>query len=102
VNWGAEARYLKRYNINDNRSAFLLEPNTTNHKTPDCKGQELGSDANNLANNEFPFMPINRIIYSLNFAVLERIFSKFPPTFYHHLVFDLRKYAPKQKDLTAK
>jgi Fe(3+) dicitrate transport protein len=22
VNWGAEARYLKRYSINDNRSAF--------------------------------------------------------------------------------
>jgi hypothetical protein len=72
----------------------------TKHRT--ARARKLGSDANNLANNEFPFMPINRIIYSLNFAVLERIFSKFPPTFYHHLVFDLRKYAPKQKDLTAK
>jgi Fe(3+) dicitrate transport protein len=37
VNWGAEARYLKRYSINDNRSAFLIELNTINRITPDYK-----------------------------------------------------------------
>jgi hypothetical protein len=62
-----------------------------------------GSDANfNLANNEFLLcQSIGLYIPNLNFAVLERIFSKFPP-FLSPLVFDLRKYAPKQKDLTAK
>jgi hypothetical protein len=79
-----------------------LELNTINqNRTARTDGS--GSDANfNLANNEFPFMPINRIIYSnLNFAVFGEYFQNFLQLSIT-LVFDLRKYAPKQKDLTAK
>jgi Fe(3+) dicitrate transport protein len=57
VNWGAEARYLKRYSINDNRSAFLIgakyyQSNNTGLQGPGSSG----SDANfNVASTEFPF-----------------------------------------------
>jgi Fe(3+) dicitrate transport protein len=57
VNWGAEARYLKRYSINNNRSAFLIgakyyQSNNTGLQGPGSSG----SDANfNVANAEFPF-----------------------------------------------
>jgi Fe(3+) dicitrate transport protein len=62
VNWGAEARYLKRYSIN-NRSAFLIGAKYYQSQNTGLQGPgSSGSDANfNLANNEFPFMPINRI-----------------------------------------
>jgi len=57
VNWGAEARYLKRYSINDNRSAFLIGAKYYQSKNTGLQGPgSSGSDANfNLANNEFPF-----------------------------------------------
>jgi Fe(3+) dicitrate transport protein len=57
VNWGAEARYLKRYSINNNRSAFLIgakyyQSNNTGLQGPGSSG----SDATfNVANAEFPF-----------------------------------------------
>jgi Fe(3+) dicitrate transport protein len=51
----------------------------------DCKDQVVRSDANfNLANNEFPFMPINRIIYSqLKFCCFGEYFQNFLQLFYH-------------------
>jgi Fe(3+) dicitrate transport protein len=100
VNWGAEARYLKRYNINDNRVPFNWSQILIKNTGLQGPGSS-GSDANfNLA-NEFPFMQsIGLYIPNLNFAVFERIFSKFPQTFYHP-GFRFEKYAPKQKD-TAK
>jgi Fe(3+) dicitrate transport protein len=88
VNWGAEARYLKRYNINDNSSAFLIgakyyQSNNTGFQGPGSSG----SDANfNPATNEFPFYG-NQSDYTfpnLNIAVFgENIFkitSKFSVT----------------------
>jgi Fe(3+) dicitrate transport protein len=80
VNWGAEARYLKRYNINENRSAFLIgakyyQSNNTGFQGPGSSG----SDANfNPATNEFPFYG-NQSDYTfpnLNIAVFgENIFK---------------------------
>jgi Fe(3+) dicitrate transport protein len=66
VNWGAEARYLKRYSINDNRSAFFdwakyYQSNNTGLQGPGSSG----SDANfNVASTEFPFMETNPTIHS--------------------------------------
>jgi Fe(3+) dicitrate transport protein len=104
--WGfcktAEARYLKRYRI-DNRSAFdwsqILPITKHGLQGPGSSG----SDANfNLANNEFPFMPINRIIYSqLKFCCFGEYFQNFLQLFYHP-GFRFEKNTPKQKDLTAK
>jgi Fe(3+) dicitrate transport protein len=80
VNWGAEARYLKRYSINDNRSAFLIGAKYYQSKNTGLQGPgSSGSDANfNLANNEFPFYA-NQSDYTfpnLNLAVFgENIFK---------------------------
>jgi Fe(3+) dicitrate transport protein len=80
VNWGAEARYLKRYSINDNRSAFLIGAKYYQSQNTGLQGPgSSGSDANfNLANNEFPFYA-NQSDYTfpnLNFAVFgENIFK---------------------------
>ncbi|MDG2433203.1 TonB-dependent receptor [Flavobacterium sp.] len=80
VNWGAEARYLKRYSINDNRSAFLIgakyyQSNNTGLQGPGSSG----SDANfNVANAEFPFYgnQSNYTFPNLNIAVFgENIFK---------------------------
>jgi Fe(3+) dicitrate transport protein len=80
VNWGAEARYLKRYTLNANSNAFLIgakyyQANNTGIQGPGS----AGSDANfNLATDEFPFYP-NQSDYkypNLNFSVFgENIFK---------------------------
>jgi Fe(3+) dicitrate transport protein len=80
VNWGAEARYLKRYTLNANSSAFLIgakyyQANNTGIQGPGS----AGSDANfNLATDEFPFYS-NQSDYkypNLNFSVFgENIFK---------------------------
>jgi Fe(3+) dicitrate transport protein len=56
VNWGAEARYLTTYEINDNKSAFLLGAKYYQSKNNGIQGPgSSGSDANfNLATDEFP------------------------------------------------
>ena len=80
VNWGAEARYLKRYSINDNRSAFLIGAKYYQSQNTGLQGPgSSGSDANfKLANNEFPFYA-NQSDYTfpnLNFAIFgENIFK---------------------------
>jgi len=56
VNWGAEARYLTTYKINDNKSAFLIGAKYYQSKNNGIQGPgSSGSDANfNLATDEFP------------------------------------------------
>ncbi len=56
VNWGAEARYLTTYKINDHKSAFLLGAKYYQSKNNGIQGPgSSGSDANfNLATDEFP------------------------------------------------
>lgn len=80
VNWGAEARYLKRYTIRDNKSALLIGAKYYQSKNTGLQGPgSSGSDANfNLATNQFPFYA-NQSDYTfpnLNFAVFgENIFK---------------------------
>lgn len=85
VNWGAEARYLKCYSINDNRSAFLIgakyyQSNNTGLQGPGSSG----SDANfNVASAEFPFYG-NQSDYTfpnLNLAIFGENIFKISPSF---------------------
>lgn len=57
VNWGAEARYLKRYSIRENRSAFLIGAKYYQSRNTGIQGPgSAGSDANfKLADTEFPY-----------------------------------------------
>jgi Fe(3+) dicitrate transport protein len=56
VNWGAEARYLKKYNFRGNANAFLLGVKYYQSKNTGIQGPgSSGSDANfDLATAEFP------------------------------------------------
>ena len=88
VNWGAEARYLQRYKIKDNTSAFLLgvkyyQSNNTGIQGPGSSGSNADFD---LANEDFPLYA-NQSDYTfpnLNISVFgENIFrlsSKFSIT----------------------
>lgn len=57
TNWGTEVRYLQRYKINGNTSAFLIGSKYYQAKNTGAQGPgSSGSDANfNLATDEFPF-----------------------------------------------
>ena len=57
VNWGAEARYLKRYFIGQQKSAFLIGTKYYQSRNTQQQGPgSSGSDANfNLATAEFPY-----------------------------------------------
>lgn len=57
ANWGAEARFLKRYQIKENTSAFLVGAKYYQSKNTGIQGPgSSGNDANfNLATNEFPY-----------------------------------------------
>ena len=88
VNWGAEARYLKKYQIKNQTSAFLIGAKYYQSKNTATQGPgSSGSDANfNLATSEFPLYT-NQSNYSfpnLNVSVFgENIFkitSKFSIT----------------------
>ncbi len=59
VNWGAEARYLKKYTINGNSNAFLIGAKYYQAQNTGIQGPgSSGSDANfNLATAEFPQYP---------------------------------------------
>ena len=84
-NWGAEARYLKRYKIKDNNSAFLIG---AKYYQSDNSGIQnagsSGSDANfTIANKEFPLYG-NQSDYkypNLNFAVFGENIFKISPKF---------------------
>ncbi|MCG9790947.1 TonB-dependent receptor domain-containing protein [Flavobacterium algicola] len=56
VNWGAEARYLKRYYIGDQKSAFLIGAKYYQSRNGQLQGPgSSGTDANfNLATDEYP------------------------------------------------
>lgn len=57
VNYGAEARYLKRYQIKGNNSAFLIGAKYYQSRNTGIQGPgSAGSDANfHLATDDFPF-----------------------------------------------
>ena len=84
-NWGAEARFLKRYKINENSSAFLIG---AKYYQADNSGSQnagsSGSDANfNVANTEFPLFS-NQSDYkypNLNFAIFGENIFKFSSKF---------------------
>jgi Fe(3+) dicitrate transport protein len=80
VNWGAEARYLQRYSIGENRSAFLIGAKYYQSRNTGIQGPgSSGSDANfGLADTEFPFYAnqSNYTFPNLNLAVFgENIFK---------------------------
>ena len=80
VNWGAEARYLKKYNLFGKKSAFLIGGKYYQAENTGLQGPgSSGSDANfDLATGEFPFYG-NQSDYkypNLNFALFaENIFQ---------------------------
>lgn len=80
VNWGAEARYLKKYNLLGKKSAFLIGGKYYQAKNTGLQGPgSSGSDANfDLATDEFPNYG-NQSSYqfpNLNFAIFaENIFQ---------------------------
>ncbi|NRT11207.1 TonB-dependent receptor domain-containing protein [Flavobacterium sp. 14A] len=85
VNWGAEARYLKKYNLNGNRSAFLIGAKYYQSRNTGLQGPgSTGSDANfNLADTEFPFYAnqSNYTFPNLNIAVFGENIFKLTPNF---------------------
>lgn len=80
VNWGAEARFLKRYKIRNNTSAFLIGAKYYQSKNSGIQNAgSSGSDANfTIASSEFPLYA-NQSDYkypNLNFALFgENIFK---------------------------
>jgi len=80
VNWGAEARYLQRYKIKDNTSAFLIGAKYYQSRNTGIQGPgSSGSDANfTIADAEFPFYQnqSNYTFPNLNLSVFgENIFK---------------------------
>lgn len=80
VNWGAEARYLQRYKLKENTSAFLIGAKYYQSKNTGIQGPgSSGSNANfNLATEEFPFYAnqSNYTFPNLNISVFgENIFK---------------------------
>ncbi|WP_140487176.1 TonB-dependent receptor domain-containing protein [Flavobacterium sp. GSA192] len=80
VNWGAEARYLKRYAIKENTSAFLIGAKYYQSRNNGVQGPgSSGSDASfRIADGEFPFYQnqSNYTFPNLNLAVFgENIFK---------------------------
>ncbi|MGO4866391.1 TonB-dependent receptor domain-containing protein [Flavobacterium sp. W21_SRS_FM7] len=80
VNWGAEARYLKKYNLKGNSSAFLIGAKYYQSRNTGLQGPgSTGSDANfNLASEQFPYYAnqSNYTFPNLNLAVFgENIFK---------------------------
>ena len=80
VNWGAEARYLKRYSIGENTSAFLIGTKYYQSRNTGLQGPgSTGSDANfKLDSTEFPFYAnqSNYTFPNLNVAIFgENIFK---------------------------
>ena len=79
VNWGAEARYLKRYTFRKNTNAFLIGAKYYQSSNTGIQGPgSSGSDANfKIADNEFPNYrdQMNYTFPNLNFSVFgENIF----------------------------
>jgi Fe(3+) dicitrate transport protein len=85
VNWGAEARYLKKYNIANNSSAFLIGAKYYQAKNTGLQGPgSTGSDANfNLATAEFPHYAnqSDYTYHNLNFSLFGENIFKISSTF---------------------
>lgn len=84
-NWGAEARYLKRYKFKENTNAFLLGFKYYNADNSGIQNAgSSGADANfTVANTEFPFYE-NQSDYkypNLNFAFFGENIFKITPKF---------------------
>lgn len=96
VNWGAEARYLKRYSIKENSSAFLIGAKYYQSKNSSVQGPgSSGADANfDLATTEFPnyksqsdytFPNLNRTVFGENIFRLTPRFSLTPGFRYENI-----------------
>ena len=96
VNWGAEARYLKRYSIKENSSAFLIGAKYYQSKNSSIQGPgSSGADADfNLATDEFPnyksqsdfsFPNLNVAIFGENIFKLTPGFSLTPGFRYENI-----------------
>jgi Fe(3+) dicitrate transport protein len=85
VNWGAEARYLKKYSFFNNTNAFLIGAKYYQSKNTGIQGPgSAGSDADfNLATGDFPHYQ-NQSDYAfpnLNFALFGENIFRVSPTF---------------------
>jgi Fe(3+) dicitrate transport protein len=85
VNWGAEARYLKRYKLGNNNSAFLIGAKYYQSKNNGIQGPgSSGSDPNfSVASNEFPFYAnqSNYTFPNLNWSIFGENIFKITPNF---------------------
>lgn len=85
VNWGAEARYLKKYKIGQNTSAFLFGGKYYQSRNTGIQGPgSSGSDADfNLANDEFKHYPSQSkyTFPNLNFALFGENIFRISPSF---------------------
>ncbi len=85
VNWGAEARFLQRYIIKNNTSAFLIGAKYYQSKNSGIQGPgSSGSDANfTIADAEFPFYQnqSNYTYPNLNLSVFGENIFKITPNF---------------------
>lgn len=96
VNWGAEARYLKKYDLLGNSNAFLIGAKYYQAENSGVQGPgSSGSDANfNLATDEFPnyrsqsdysYPNLNFSIFGENIVKLSESFSVTPGFRYENI-----------------
>lgn len=83
VNWGAEVRYLQRYNFFENTNAFLIGAKYYQSRNTNIQGPgSNGNDANfNLATDQYPYYPnqSDYVFPNLNVSVFgENIFKVNP------------------------
>ena len=85
VNWGAEARYLQRYKIKENTSAFLIGAKYYQSRNTGIQGPgSSGSNANfTVADTEFPFYAnqSNYTFPNLNMSIFGENIFKITPKF---------------------
>lgn len=103
VNWGAEARYLNRYAIKENSSAFLIGAKYYQSKNSSVQGPgSSGADANfDLATTEFPnyksqsdfsFPNLNMAFFGENIFKLTPNFSLTPGFRYENIRTQAKGY----------
>lgn len=85
VNWGAEARYLQRYEINGNTNAFLIGAKYYQSRNTGIQGPgSSASDADfHLATDEFPYYAnqSDYVFPNLNYSVFGENIFKLSPKF---------------------
>src|SRR6218665_1276262 len=85
VNWGAEARYLQRYKIKDNTSAFLIGAKYYQSRNTGIQGPgSSGSGADfHFANEEFPFYThqSDYVFPNVNYSLFGENIFKVSPKF---------------------